>query len=112
MSRCWLVNPPPKNRPSSSSSESSGSSSSRPFLASTSSSSASSTVTLTGGLGFGRVGFGGRGVDNGTPDFTRLTDSGLGASESFRFRDPEANLDAYSVSNDSIQNVERLEILP
>ena len=51
-------------------------------------------------------------MDNGTSDFTRLTDSGLGASESFRFRDPVASLDSYSVSNDSIQDVERLENLP
>jgi len=56
--------------------------------------------------------FEGTGVDSEASDFIRLTDSGLGASESFRFRDPAASLDAYSVSNGSIQNVKRLENLP
>ena len=69
-------------------------------------------MTLAGALGFGRVGFGGTGVDNGTSDLSRLADSGLGASESFRFRDPVVSLDAYSVSNGSIQNVGASRILP
>jgi hypothetical protein len=52
------------------------------------------------------------GVDNCASDFIRLTDSGLRASESFRFREPVATLEAYRVSNSSIQNVGRVEPLP